>query len=425
VRSPARQQIATNSAWLAGERFVRALVGLLVGAWVARHLGPDSYGTMAYVFAYVALFTPLATLSADALIVRNIAQQQEQASQTLGSALAMRAAAGLALWLLSVAGMAALSRDEHLTALTAIAGGLLLCQAADVVDLWFQSQTQSRRTVVSKLIGLAIASGIKITLIFVDAPLSAFVAVAVFEAALVAVALALSYRRFGTGQRWTPTASTCRAVLAEAWPFILSGCAIVVYMRIDQIMVKQLLGASELGVYAAAVALSQFWQILPLTVSASLAPFLSRQKLSDTARYERSIVTVFRAFFYFGVMASLITLALSNVAVSLLFGVAYAPSASLLNLHAVSNIFVFLGVAHSLWLINERRFAVRLWGTVIAGIATVSINSVLLPRIGALGACVAAVASQAIAAFLINAVLDRRGFRLQLEAITFIKAPHA
>jgi O-antigen/teichoic acid export membrane protein len=421
LESSASRQIAANSAWLIGERLIRALLGLLVGAWVARQLGPANFGAMAYVLAYVALFMPLATLSADAIVVRNIAQEPEQASQTLGSLLVLRVSSGLLLWLLSVSGMAAVSRDARLTALTAIAGGLLLCQAADVVDLWFQSQTQSKRTVAAKLAGLLVASAIKVGLILAGAPLEAFVAVTVLEAALVALALAVSYRRFGTGRRWTTLRSVCRATLREAWPFMFSGCAIAIYMRIDQIMVKEMLGAAELGVYVAAVTLSQLWQMVPLTLSTSLAPFLARQKVGDAARYERSVVVLFRAFFYSGVVVTVMTLLVSNTLIDLLFGSAYAASASLLKLHVASNVFTFLGIAHSLWLTNERQFAVRLWGTIFAAAATVAINFLLLPRIGAVGACVAAIASQAIAALLINSILDRRGFRLQIEAITFIR----
>lgn len=415
------RQVFANTAWLTSERLARALLGLLVGAWVARHLGPAGYGTLAYVLSYVLLFLPIATLSADAIVVRNIAQRSGSVSETLGSALALRLAVGLALWVLSVVSIAAIARDSRLTALVAIVGGLLFFQAADTVDLWFQSQTQSRRTVAARLAALVLSSGLKVALILVEAPLAAFAAAAAFEAVLAAGALVLAYRRFGTGSRWIATTATCRALLAEAWPFMLSGCAIMVYARIDQIMIKEMLGVTELGIYAAAVPLSQIWQMLPMTLSVSLAPFLARQKLADGVRYERSLVLIFRGFFYFGVVATLLTLAVSGWLVPTLFGQAYAPAAQVLNLHVVSNIFCFLGIAHGLWLVNERRFAVRLWGTIAAGVATVLINVALLPRLGLIGACVAAIVSQAIAAFLVNALLDRRGFKLQIEAITFFK----
>ena len=151
--SSARRQVVANSGWLLLDRLVRAVIGLLVGAWVARHLGPAHFGTLAYVLAYVALFQPFANLSADAIVVRNVSQAPNSAAEMLGATLALRLMIGFVCWLLAIAGAAMVGvEDSNLVLLTAVVGGTLVFQAADVVDLWFQSQTQSRRTVVAKLV---------------------------------------------------------------------------------------------------------------------------------------------------------------------------------------------------------------------------------------------------------------------------------
>ena len=420
--SSTRRQVAANSGWLLLDRLVRAMIGLLVGAWVARHLGPAHFGTLAYVLAYVALFQPFANLSADAIVVRNVSQEPRTAAEVLGAALALRLAFGLVGWLLAVAGAALIGdEDSSLTTLTAVVGGTLLFQAADVVDLWFQSQTQSRRTVVAKLVVYAISAGVKIAMILADAPLIAFAVVTAVEGLLSAIAMIVAYRSFRTAHSWAVTREAVGAILSECWPFMLSGFAIVVYMRIDQIMIREILSVEDLGIYAAVLPLSQFWQVIPLTIATSIGPFIAKQRLTDEVAFRRSMTLAFRAFFYLGVLSAVTTYAASGWLVPQLFGVAYAGAVLVLDLHAISNIFCFLGIAHGLWLVNERRFTVRLYGTVLAGAATVGMNALLLPRIGLPGACIAAIAAQAIAAFFINAFLDRRGFRLQIAAITFGK----
>ena len=37
-----------NSGWIIFDKLLRALLGLLVGAWVARYLGPSQFGELAY-----------------------------------------------------------------------------------------------------------------------------------------------------------------------------------------------------------------------------------------------------------------------------------------------------------------------------------------------------------------------------------------
>lgn len=420
--SSARRQVAANSGWLLLDRLVRAMIGLLVGAWVARHLGPAHFGTLAYVLAYVALFQPFANLSADAIVVRNVSQAPNSAAEVLGAALALRLTFGFVCWFLAIAGAAMIGdEDSNLMLLTAVVGGTLLFQAADVVDLWFQSQTQSRRTVVAKLVAYAISAGAKVALILADAPLLAFAVVTALEGLLSAIAMIVAYRSFRTGHSWAVTREAVGAILSECWPFMLSGFAIMVYTRIDQIMIRELLSAEDLGIYAAVLPLSQFWQVIPLTIATSIGPFIAKQRLTDEAAFRRSMTLIFRAAFYLGVLSAVATYAASGWLVQQLFGVAYAGAVLILDLHAISNIFCFLGIAHGLWLVNERRFTVRLYGTVLAGVATVGMNALLLPRIGLPGACMATIAAQAIAAFFINAFLDRRGFRLQIAAITFGK----
>jgi O-antigen/teichoic acid export membrane protein len=418
--SVGRRQATANSGWLLFERLTRTLLGLFVGAWVARYLGPSELGELAYVSAYVALFLPIANLSADAIIVRNISQEPKSAAVMLGSIMIMRLLLGMLCWILAVVSAALIEgAPGRMTALTAIIGGSLVFQAADVVDLWFQSQAQSRRAVMARMLAYAISNGSKIVLILNHAPLAAFAAVATLEGLVSAAALGVAYRRFKTSLPWRRSRQVALAVVSECWPFMVSGFAIMLYMRVDQIMVKELLGAHELGIYAVALPISQFWQVLPMTLATSIAPFIARQRTIDPVAYRRSMVLTFRAFFYLGVATSLTTFIVSSWLINGLFGKAYLEAIGILDAHALSNIFCFLGIAHGIWLVNERRFAVRLYGTVIAGAATIGLNMILLPMIGLLGACLAAITAQAIAAFLVNAFLDRCSFRMQVEAITF------
>src|SRR6266699_1214854 len=84
-----------NSGWLLLDKLIRAALGLLVGAWVARYLGPSRFGELAYVLAFIAFFQAVANLGADGIIVRDIAQKPECAPQVLGTCFALRLLAGL------------------------------------------------------------------------------------------------------------------------------------------------------------------------------------------------------------------------------------------------------------------------------------------------------------------------------------------
>ena len=258
------------------------------------NLGPAQFGLLAYVIAFIALFQAVANLSNDAIVVRDITQDRSAASEILGTLLAMRVSAGIVCWAAVVASVAFFSPgDRQVLWMTVVVGGVLVFQAADSVDLWFQSQSQSRRTVVAKLSAYLVSSGMKVLLILANAPLEAFVFVTAFDALASAGGLWVAYRHMPTSSAWRRSAPRAHSLLAESWPFILSGVSIAAYSRVDQILVKELLGDRSLGIYAAALPLAQFWQVIPVILETSLAPFIARFKQADEAGYRRALVLVF------------------------------------------------------------------------------------------------------------------------------------
>jgi PST family polysaccharide transporter len=104
-----------------------------------------------------------------------------------------------------------------------------------------------------------------------------------------------------------------------------------------------------------------------------------------------------------------------------LYGPAYAAGASVLAWHAFTNLFIALGLAHSMWIVNEGRTGVRLAGNLLAGAVSVAANAWLLPRHGLVAAGAVAVLAQFIAAVGINALIARDSFWLQLRAVSGLR----
>ena len=52
-----------NTSWLFFEHILRMTLGLFIGVWVARYLGPNQFGLFSYVQALVAMASIFATLT--------------------------------------------------------------------------------------------------------------------------------------------------------------------------------------------------------------------------------------------------------------------------------------------------------------------------------------------------------------------------
>jgi O-antigen/teichoic acid export membrane protein len=407
-----------NTGWLLADQALRMVMGILVGAWVARYLGPTQYGELSYVIAFVAFFQVITLLGLDGIAVRDIARNRLESPAILGTVLWLRLVIGFICWGASVAGMAWFRPGDHQSLiLTAIVAASLIFQSANTIDLWFQSQTQSKRTVLAKNIAYLIISGLKVWLILAKAPLVLFAVAGLIEMVLSAIALAAAYRIYPSLDRWKWDTTWAGKLLCESWPYMLSELAIIIYMRIDQIMLREMIGEGELGVFSAALPLSASWYFISMMIAQSIGPTIARKKQSDPIVYERSITQLFSLMWWTMLPLTLGIALLSRPMVVLLYGPAFSASAEVLAIHVFANIPVALGVAQGIWIINEQKNTLSLTKTVMGAVSNILLNLLLIPKYGAIGAAVATVASQSISSVLSNIVLAPEIFKKQLTSI--------
>lgn len=413
------QKTIGNTGWLLFDRVLRMVVGITVGAWVARYLGPAQFGELGYVLAVIAFFQVIARLEADSFIVRDIAQNRGDASVILGTALWLRLVSALFSWLLAVLFMALLHpKDHQLILLTAIVGATLLFQASDTVDVWFQSQSQSRRTVIAKLVAYLFSNSVKVVLLLCHAPLWSFAAVMSLECAVLALGLACAYHRFPTESRWRSSLEQAKSLLAMCWPFLLSTLMVTTYLKIDQIMLKEILGESDAGMYLAALQVSCLWAVIPNTLVTSLAPFVAQKLKQDEDAYQEALVKIFRFFGAVALIGSTATALASPVIIRLLYGSQYQPAALILSLHVFVNIFVFQSMAQSLWLVTRNMRAVLLVSTTLSALVNVVANLVMIRSFGIRGAVYSILLTECVAA-IVPCLLRKELFHLYKRAFLF------
>jgi len=124
---PHLQQAISNTGWLFADNILRMGVGLLVTIWVTRYLGPEQFGALSYATAFVLIFSSIAQLGLDGIVVRNIVRTPTSRDEVLGSAFVLKLAGGSASLILTLTAIAVLRPADHLTRLlvTIISIGLV------------------------------------------------------------------------------------------------------------------------------------------------------------------------------------------------------------------------------------------------------------------------------------------------------------
>ena len=409
-----------NTGWLLGEKAVRLLVGLAVGALVARYLGPDRFGQLSYALALVALFAVLANLGLDAVVVRELARRPAERGAILGTAFALKGAGAVAA--VACACAAGGFAGENLGALPALvlpAALALLPQAFDTVDLWFQSQLRARYAVIARNAAFVAVALVKLVLVWAGAPLVAFAWAIFLEAALAAAALSAAYRIDRQRMRaWSVRAACAADLLRPSWPLLLSGLMAAIYMRIDQVMLGALAGTQAVGRYSSAVFLSELLFIVPVAIVTSAAPVLAQAREADPARYLAHMERLFRVLLAASFTLALATSLLSGPLVRLVFGEAYEGAGSVLAVHAWATVFVALGVGSGQFLVLENLTRIAFQRTLVGASLNIVLNLLWIPAYGVMGCAWATLVSYAAASlFLFHAPASRRCLGLMLRAL--------
>jgi len=205
---------------------------------------------------------------------------------------------------------------------------------------------------------------------------------------------------------WKWSFETSKYLLRDSWPLMFAGVVVSVYMKIDQVMIKEMLGAKEVGLYAAAVKLSEAWYFLPLAITSSLFPAIINAKLYQKEDYFQRLQKLYDLMVWIAVAIALPTAILSPWIVEFLYGNEYLESSSVLIIHIWSGIFVFLGVASGKYLLVENYIKKIFYRTFVGALLNIIMNYYLIGIMGIKGAALSTFASHFFAAYFYD-ILDK------------------
>jgi O-antigen/teichoic acid export membrane protein len=401
--APGFRQVVSNLAWLLTDQILQMALGLLVGVWVARYLGPAQFGILNYAIAFVSLFASVATMGLGTLVVRDIARNPECKEETLGTAFAIQFIGGIITLLLTVTVISILNPNDGLTRwLVGIIAAGTIFQSFETINFWFQSQVQSKYTVVAKNSVSLLAAGLRIGLIQIKAPLIAFACLRLGEVAIAGFAIALVYQSRGNDFKlWRVSWYRGKQLLQESWPLVLSSLAVFIYSKIDQIMLGSL-DKTELGYYAVAVKLSEICDFLPVIIASSIFPKLAQLREKNYGEYLKNFQIYSDAMLFLWVGVALPISLLAPIIVQTLYGEQYTASATVLSIYVWAQFGSNFGVARNTYFALEGQLRYGLYLTVVGSVFNIVLNSLLIPKYGAVGATVATLITYFYVIILVN-----------------------
>ncbi|NBJ33774.1 oligosaccharide flippase family protein [Serratia fonticola] len=393
-----------NMLWLSGDSIFRMGLGFVVSVWLARYLGPENFGLFNYALAIIAIYTSVASLGMNGVVVRELIQHPENAGRVMGTSFILQVLGSISASIFVILTTLALRPNENnvLIVVLVMIPSILL-RSTDIIKYWFESIIASKNTVIAQNSAFIISCFIKIIIILCGGSYVVLACTVSLEALIVAIMLVFLFKRKKINLKWESNISEAKRLFKQSWPLVLSGLALMLYMRIDQIMIGNLVNNTAVGIYSVAVKMIEVWYFFPIAIVSSLFPKIIQEKSKNEEKYNEKMQFLYDVMVVLGVLLAIFVTCISDYIIEFFYGVQYYEAASLIKIYSWVSIFYFLSSASGRWYINEGLQMYAFTRNIFGLIICFALNYLFIPLYGLSGSAIATLIAYFCAAYLFDA----------------------
>lgn len=412
-------RLVNNASWLIGCKIVQNVLSFIISMMSARYLGPSNYGLINYATSVIAFIIPFATLGLTNILVQEIISKPDEEGEILGTSL-------LTCVLTSLLGMGsavlftlvANPGEKETTMVVALYSTILVAQALEMIQYWFQAKLLSKYTAIVSLSSYVVVSAYKIYLLATEKNVYWFALSYAIDSLIIAVLLLGFYKKLG-GQKLTASFKRIRAMFAKSRYYIISSLMVTLFTQMDKVMLKAMIDDAATGIYSAATVCAGLSSFVFAAIIDSFRPVIfENQKLSREA-FERSVKKLYSIVIYLSLAQCVAIILLANIIIWVTYGNEYAEAATTLRIATWYTTFSYLGMVRNIWILAENKQK-YLWIINLSGALTNALlNSLLIPSMGSNGAAIASLITQMFTNVIMGVLVRpiRQNNHLMLEAL--------
>lgn len=403
------KRYAANTLWALFSRVTSIIVAFFVTIYLVRYLGPENYGQLSYAISFVGLFSIIASLGIDNILYRDLIKFPEKRNAYLGSAFVIKLLSGFLATFLAIFFAFLLSENDVSRAIILMLSMTFIFNAFNVVSYEFQADVAQKCMAIITLIVVFTLNLLKLIVIIIDEGILYIGAILLLEAVLYALLLVyMRLKHYGSMLAWYFDKQIAISLLKDSWPFIFIAAFTTIYVRIDQVMLKPLVDSAAVGLYDAAVRIAEVWLFLPAIIVASLFPAIINAKSIGPLEYKKRLIILAMFMSALGVAVALPLSLLAEPLMILLYGPAFAASATVFSIYVWAGVWASLDIVTRYFLIAENRRVLIFITSFATALLNIILNLYLIPQYGIVGAAWSTFISYALLAtpFILIVRLD-------------------
>lgn len=389
------QSFIKNSGWMVFSRIYQMIFSLIVGSLTARYLGPGNYGIINYGLSYINIFNTICSLGLEGVIVKRVINNPDEEGKLIGTSIFLRCVASI-LSIISLVIFFNVTNSDEVTKIVVLIQSIsLIFNIYEIIELCLQAKLMSKYATIAKCIAITCVGIWKILMLSLNVSVEFFAYTTIIESGVTLLVLIISYIKV-KGPKIKLELGLTKKILLEGSQFLLSSICIIIYTRMDKIMLGAFIDNASVGMYSAALTISELWQFIPMAIINSSRPLLLQYKKEDEEKYIDRVKLVYSIIIFMGLVVGIGIMFFGKLAIKILYGQEYLAAFLPLSILVWASMFAVLGSARTTWLITENKEKYLKIFVLIGAIVNLLLNYLLIEKFTIIGVAIATLTAQIV-----------------------------
>jgi len=408
-----------SGSWLLFEQALRVLISTCYILLLTAHLGPNDFGIFIFALTLIGIIRVFINFGAEDILVKLLGSRPANFINYLSAAFYIKIFINTLIFMVFLIIYLSEINQSFILLSLIILLAFNLFSAFDIISFYYESRVDGRKIAFCKLAQLICITFIKIYLLLGQYELVFFIVVHGLEFFFLGIFYCISFRsRILKLLANKFNFEKYKNIISESFGYLLIGIVGVLFVRVDQLMVKNILGFEQLGYFGLCVRFIDVLFLLPIIFSKTIFPLMI-EKSKNAVEYKKFLKDIFVGIVWFSIILNLLTLFIGNYLIkSFLPESNYIISFNVFIIYIWALIPYFFNQVTYRWLMIENKIKDNLIRTLLALIANFLLNFFLIPIFGIYGAAISTLVSLIFLSFILDYVFiySRRLFHYKLQA---------
>ena len=377
--------------WLNADKVIKLMSQFLLSVLLARFVSTDNFGMYFYGLSVSVLVMEISVLGLQTLVTSKLIKTPEKTQVILATSHTLRVGAGIVITLLTLLVMTCFE-DNSITLLTFVFCLSACFRSGEVFESYAQSIGKPEFPAKVRVLIFCLSLPIKIAVIYFLKDVIILSIVILIESILIYILIRRIIvidcsRNFVKEDAWD---------LLNAGKFLLlSSISAIAYLKLDSIMIKNILGLTDVAYYNVGSTLVQSAWFLAINYCVLYFPSIHRSENKE-ALFKKHYLRLM----YIGIGLTIVIIPTSDFFIISFFGKDYQSSIFISQIYSLILPIYFFRALLSKWIIISGNYKYSLISHLMGLLTNIVLNVILIDKYGSLGAAISTVLSFFASTFL-------------------------